>query len=201
MTVQFKDIRLKRLPLSEERKKIVMIAGPPSHPSGQHEFNAGVKLLARRLQKLDSVIVAPYHNGWPGDPTALDNADAIIVYADGQKRHPLLAHLKTVDRLMRQGVGLMCMHYAVHVAPGTEGDFFNRWIGGFYETGFSSNPHWTADLVAAEDHPITRGIEPASIYDEWYFNIRFRDKQKGVTTILQAKPDEKARAINGWPKL
>ncbi len=40
MTVQFRDIRLKRLPLGG-RKKIVLVAGPDSHSYGLHEHDAG----------------------------------------------------------------------------------------------------------------------------------------------------------------
>ncbi len=200
MTVQFKDIRLKRLKITDGRKKVVMIAGPPSHASGQHEFNAGVKLLAKRLRAAGSLAVATSHNGWPKDPTAFDNADGIVFYADGQGRHPVMRHFEQVDALTKKGVGVMCMHYAVHVAPGKEGEYFKRWIGGFYETDYSSNPHWNADLKIGKDHPITRGVAPKVIYDEWYFSIRFRDGMKGVATILEAKPDDKSREMNNWPR-
>ncbi len=32
-----------------EKKKLVIIAGKPSHPPGMHEFNAGVQLIAKCL--------------------------------------------------------------------------------------------------------------------------------------------------------
>lgn len=201
MTIQFRNIRLRRLDLAGDRRKLVLLAGRPSHPSGQHEFNAGIGLLARRLREIQSVAVAEYHdNGWPKDPTAFDNANAIVVYADGQGSHPLVEHMDEVDSLMRRGVGLMCMHYAVHVAPGREGNDFKRWIGGFYESGYSSNPHWDAALKVAPDHPVTRGVAPAVIHDEWYFCIRFRDGMKGVKTLLEARPSDATRSMNGWPR-
>jgi len=200
MKVQFKDIELKRLPLTGDRKKVVMVAGPPSHPSGQHEFNAGVKLLAKRLDKVNDITVAAYHdNGWPKDPTAFDNADAIVLYMDGWKKHPINDHLAEVDALMRRGVGLMCMHYAVHVKKGRHGEYFKQWIGGYYEDGWSSNPHWKADLKPNQSHPITSGVDGAIINDEWYFNMRFRDDRGSVTTILEARPSDKTRSKNGYP--
>ena len=199
MTVQFKEIQLKRLPLCGDRKKLVLLAGAPSHASGAHEFNAGVKLLSKRLQEIDSVVVANYHNGgWPEDPTAMQNADAIIVYADGLGSHPLRGHYKEVDDLMLKGVGLMCMHYAVHVEPGSEGEFFKRWIGGYYESGYSTNPHWNARLEPNRDHPITQAQQAAAIDDEWYFSIRFPENTQ-VVRLLDAVPDEQARSKNGYP--
>ena len=152
----------------------MFLAGAPSHGSGEHEFNAGVNLLTKRLQEIGSVVVADYHDdGWPEDPTAMQNADALVVYADGLGSHPLAGHLQEVDNLIKKGVGLMCLHYAVHVEPGVAGEFFKRWIGGHYESRFSSNPHWIAELQPNPDHPITRDAKSGAINDEWYFSIRF----------------------------
>ncbi|MEK6248886.1 MAG: DUF1080 domain-containing protein [Planctomycetales bacterium] len=202
LTVQFKDIQFKRLPLTEGRKKIAVLAGGLSHPSGQHEFNAGVKLLSSRLKENDGVVVANYHdNGWPADPTAMDNVDAIVVYADGLTSHPLRDHLEETNELMRQGVGLMCMHYAVHVEPGVAGDHFKRWIGGHYESDFSTNPMWNAELKANPQHPVSRGAaKDETINDEWYFSIRFADESKNVTSLLSAVPSKETRSMNGWPR-
>ena len=44
MLVQFKNVQLKRLK-PEGKKRIVLVAGTPSHAAGDHEFNAGSLLL------------------------------------------------------------------------------------------------------------------------------------------------------------
>ena len=49
MQVQFKNLRLKRLKLQTE-KKIVLVAGHPSHAPGDHEFNAGGAVAAPVLE-------------------------------------------------------------------------------------------------------------------------------------------------------
>ncbi|QNN22238.1 DUF1080 domain-containing protein [Planctomycetales bacterium ZRK34] len=202
MKIEFKDIMLKRLPMADGRKKVVMIAGHPSHPCGAHEFNAGIAMLGKRLAKVPGLVVAEYHDkGWPQDPTAFDNADAIVLYMDGGGKHPVSQHLEQVDKLMKQGVGLMCMHYAVHVDAGKPGDYFKKWIGGYYESDWSINPMWDADLRANKNHPITRGVDPAKIHDEWYYCMRFRDNMQGVTSILEATPDDEARSgSTSWPR-
>ena len=94
--------------------------------------------------------------------------------------------------------GLMCMHYAVHVEPGSEGEFFKRWIGGYYESGYSTNPHWNARLEPNRDHPITQAQQAAAIDDEWYFSIRFPENTQ-VVRLLDAVPDDQARSKNGYP--
>lgn len=194
MVIQFKDIRLKRLPLSDGRKRVVMIAGKPSHPAGAHEHNAGVWMHSTLLNAAaaDKVFVSPYYNGWPTDPTAFDTADAVVMYSDGGEKHMVMEHLKQVDALRRKGVGVGALHYATEPIKGESQDRFIDWMGGAFEAFYSVNPHWTADYKTFPDHPVSRGVKPFQTLDEWYFNIRFREGMKGVTGILAAVPGEEA---------
>jgi type 1 glutamine amidotransferase len=50
-----------------------------------------------------------------------------------------------------------------------------------------------ADIKSLPDHPITRGVKPFAVKDEWYYNMRFRPDMKDVTPILVAKPDDETR--------
>src|SRR5439155_261839 len=50
-----------------------------------------------------------------------------------------------------------------------------------------------ADFTSLPNHPITRGVKPFKIRDEWYYNIRFRPEMKGVTSILVGRPDDETR--------
>jgi len=193
MKVQVRNIRLKRLPM-EDKKKIVLIAGPKSHGYGGHEHNAGCLLLAKWLNEgMPNVHAVVYRDGWPDDPTALDNADAFCVFADGGARHPVMPHLKEVDKLADQGVGIAMLHYGVEVPKGEPGDYFVDWIGGYFETDWSVNPHWTAKFESFPDHPITRGVKPFEVEDEWYYHMRFRENMEGVTPVLTAVPPDSTR--------
>jgi hypothetical protein len=79
------------------------------------------------------------------------------------------------------------MHYAVEVVPGQAGAQFTRWMGGFYEGGYSVNPHWDADMQPNKEHPVSRGVQPVKVHDEWYFHIRFPDPMT-ATPLMQATP-------------
>jgi len=175
------------------KKKIVFVAGKPSHAYGAHEHNAGCRLLAARLQEAMPSIACDVHfNGWPADANAFDGADCIVMYCDGGARHMVNEHLDQVDALAKKGVGIVCIHYGVEVPKGPSGEKFLDWIGGYFEPNWSVNPHWTAKFDKYPDHPITRGVGPIEINDEWYYHMRFRDGLKGVTPILTALPPKES---------
>jgi hypothetical protein len=176
-------------------KRLVMIAGTPSHGPGDHEFNAGVQLLAKCLAAVKAVEVTVFLNGYPKDDSALDKADGILCYADGGGGHPLIREqrLKRVGALMAKGVGLMCAHFAVEVPKDIGAVEFREWIGGCYEHEWSCNPMWSPEFKEFPAHPVANGVKPFSIRDEWYFNMRFRDDAKGITPILSAVPSDAVR--------
>ncbi len=176
-------------------KKLVLMAGTPSHGPGDHEFNAGVMLLANCLKDVRGLDCVVLRNGYPADDSVLDTADGILCFADGGGGHPLVRgqRLTRIDALMRKGVGLMCAHYGVEVPRDLGGPEFQRWIGGYYETNFSVNPMWRPEFAEFPRHPIANGVRPFAVRDEWYFNMRFRDNMQGVTPILTAKPSDEVR--------
>ena len=182
-------------------KKIVFVAGNPSHRSGEHEHRAGCLLLQDCLKNVPGVTSVVYSNGWPTDPKAFDGAATIVVYSDGGGGHPLLQgnNLKTVGALMDKGVGLVCLHYAVEPTIEKGEKEFLDWIGGAFEINWSVNPHWDADFKALPKHPITRGVKPFLVRDEWYFNMRFRADMKDVSPILSAIPDGSTTNRNNGP--
>ncbi|MEM1441543.1 MAG: ThuA domain-containing protein [Verrucomicrobiota bacterium] len=182
-------------------KKIVIIAGPPSHPSGMHEFFAGSTLLAKALNEesglpLEVVVV---QNGWPEDETVLEGVDGVIIYSDGRTKHPVNGNEAKMDAMIDEGVGLMCMHYGVDVPAGEQGNYFQKWIGGYYENGFSVNPHWTAEVVLDENHPISSGVTATPMHDEWYYNMRFADGEVGHILTATPKPELIDRYLS-WTK-
>ena len=193
MKIEFKDIRLKRTKLAD-RKKIVLIAGRPSHGHGAHEHNAGMLLLGKALnENMPEVYAATYLNGWPKDPTACDNADAIAVFCDGGGGHVVMKHLEEVDALAKRGVGIAMLHYAVEVPKGKPGEYMLNWTGGYFETFWSVNPHFKGEFKELPKHPITRGVKPFFMDDEWYYHMRFVEGMKNVTPILTAVPPDSTR--------
>lgn len=173
-----------------ENKRIVMIAGKPSHGPGEHEARAGLLLFQKCLADYPGVTVEVYSNGWPTSSAVLQDAAAIVIYSDGGEGHPALQadHLQQLGALMKQGAGLACIHYAVEPTIGKGETEFLDWLGGCFEINRSVNPVWEADFKTLPEHPITRGVQPFKTKDEWYFNLRFREAMQGITPILSAVP-------------
>jgi putative membrane-bound dehydrogenase-like protein len=172
------------------KTKVVLIAGRDSHGSSAHNWGDGVDLLSNALAKESGLDIETsiYKGGWPRDPSIFKGAATVVVLADGGGRHPVMKHLDEFDALAEKGVGLVCVHYAVEVPKGTSGDMMKKWIGGYFETFWSVNPHWTADFKTIGKHPVANGVKPFTMKDEWYYHMRFRDGMKGVTPILSALP-------------
>jgi len=155
-------------------KRLVIIAGAPSHPPGAHEHRAGSLLLQQCLREVAGLHVEVQPNGWVEDDGVLDDADAIAIYADGGAGHPILAgdRLGVLGRAVGRGAGLALIHWAVEVPVDRGAPAVDRWIGGHYEDGVSCNPIWSAGVDRLPDHPIARGVGSFATRDEWYFNIR-----------------------------
>lgn len=173
----------------QETKKIVFLSGRKSHGYASHEHYAGCVLLAKALEAaMPGYETTVYKHRWPDNEEAFEDVDCVISYCDGGGKHPFNKRLDLIDSLAKKGIGIICIHYGVETVKGEEGDKFLDWIGGYFETHWSVNPSWSANFTELPEHPITRGIEPFEIYDEWYYHMRFREDMEGVTPILSAIP-------------
>jgi hypothetical protein len=168
-------------------KKIVLVGDKRSHGApGNHEFVAGPILFARTLNSVypNCYAVVTTYDKFPKD---LSHADAVVILInDGGP-----AVNQQMKDAMNRGAGFMAIHYGVEVKKGEQGDTFLKWMGGYFETNWSVNPHWTATFDKIPEHETTRGVKPFTMKDEWYYHMRFVDDMKGVTPILQALPELK----------
>ena len=186
-------VPLEKQPTDPKAIKIVLVAGRQSHGPGDHEFFAGCAILMKLLKQTPGVFPVMARDGWPKDPKTFEGARAVVFYMDGGNGHPVIQkdHMDTVAKLIKDKVGFVNLHYAVEY-PNKVEDRILTWLGGYYETGVSVNPHWDADFKELPKHPITRGVRPFKIRDEWYYNIHFAPDKK-LTPILKATPPDETR--------
>lgn len=183
---------------AEDLKKIVLVAGTPAAGPGEHEFNAGVLLLKKCLDQVPGVQTVVFTNGWPAAPDAFDGAAAIVLYLTGGTNHAAIQddHLAQLSAAMKRGAGFACFHIATQVPTNSGGPEFLDWLGGYCASHWSVKAFWVADFTNLPAHPITRGVKPFALRDEWYYHLRFAD-QGTVTPILSAVPPASTSARDG----
>ncbi len=210
-------------------KRIVLIAGPKSHAAGAHEYLKSAKLLKVLLDRanLPGIETEVHFNGWPDDPRALDRADTIAWFSDGENpayefEAPYLQadRLAILQRQMDRGCGWVAHHYSVF-APTTHGPRMLAWAGAYFDfqTGKgegglygSTNEGERAryrSLIRVEEtdlalvsagHPTAAGVRPFRIHDEFYYQLVFGDQAQRIQPILRApafSSDASAQTV-GW---
>jgi type 1 glutamine amidotransferase len=181
-------------PADFQGKRILIVAGRQSHGPGDHEFFAGSAILMNLLKQTPGVWPIMARDGWPKNERLFDTADCIVLYMDGGNNHPAIRpeRMAVIQKQLDRGAGWVNIHYAVEY-PAKVGSAVQGWMGGYYEQGYSINPHWDAQIRSLPQHPITRGVKPFTLRDEWYYTMRFVEDLKGVTPILQALPPDETR--------
>src|SRR3989441_2164209 len=203
---------------ADHPKKIVLIAGTiTGHPKEAHEYEKNVILLKHLLDTSPDLegkarVEAHFH-GWPKDPSTLDDADTIFLTSDGtdrdEKNHPFYVgdHLQLIELQMKRGCGLVFFHWSTF-NPVRFHDRITEWLGGYfdYETGTAPN-HWYSAIqtwkaeskLGTPEHPILRGVKPFTTQEEYYYRLRFRDKDARLTPIVITRPPKETNDFTvGW---
>ena len=118
--------------------------------NGEESSGPGLGALVRPVLTLvrnTDAIEARYSINWPKDEEAFfDGADSVVIFCSGGGGHLVNGHVEEFDKLMRGGAGLACLHYAVEVPIGPSAKGMLNWMGGYFETNWSVNPHWKANF-------------------------------------------------------
>ena len=212
-TAAIRAIKIRETP--KRIPRIAMIAGKKSHGPGEHDYRKALLLLAGQIEKENEFTDVQVHfDGWPTDEERLRGADTVVLYSDGSDRreldHPLLLSGRTnvIRNVLKQGAGLVCLHYTLFVPQAKAGRQFLDWIGGYfdYESGDAANK-WYSKIETRElkvypatpDHPICQGVEPFSINEEFYFKMRFAEQKEKLTPIATFDPGKQDwEKVVGW---
>ena len=180
-----------------QKSKILFLAGQPSHGWNQHEYVAGSQVLADCLNQSGLPVSAEMSEGWPSFSEKLSNLAAIVIYTDGEALHVAKGQTDTLRKLHQSGTGIVVLHYALEGADAEMNRFYIESIGGFFEVGWSVNPHWTLENAHLSDHPTSSGVQTFLTEDEWYFHMRFRENMNGVTPVLSTHPTDAVLGRDG----
>jgi type 1 glutamine amidotransferase len=199
------------------KRKIVLIAGPKSHGpvgNGMHDYGWSVCLLRVMLERSnikDQITVGHYLDGWPKDATSLDSADTIMIVSDGRDgdKFAEALHLagderiRYVDGLMKKGCGLVTFHFSTF-APEKYADKALEWSGGYFKWETDGRREWYSAIKTQESevqvgttgHPVGRGLNPFKMREEFYYNIKFNEREDPLKPIWLV-PDLKGREPDG----
>lgn len=169
-------------------KTIVLIGGPDSHGPAEHDHPNGVRALRTILESSPdmqalNVRVEAYPDGWPADDAAFANAATVVWDFDGLQNHPLVdaARRARFQRLMDQRVGLVTLHQASTLLPDDKAIPLPDWLGGARYGMFDSSTETVGFQPA--DHPISRGVGPFTLFDEFYPTFRFPSDRRVVPIL------------------
>ncbi len=195
-------------------KKIVMMGMDTDHKPGDHEYMAGLALLAECLKQTPGVEVTVFKvnpnpktgkgwaPGWPAEAKAMEDADCIVCFCrtagtyflqDGERK-------AKIEEVLKKGAGFVALHWAVETTKEL-GNPFMEMLGGYYEPGYSDNPdNRTMVQPADPQHPISRGWKPFEALDEFYYKIRLLPEAKAVikATVKDRKKNVFPDETIGW---
>lgn len=200
------------------KKNIVIIAGKKSHgPEGNgiHDYPWSAKLLKVMLDNsniAEQVNVSYFRDGWPEKLDVLEKADTIMVISDGRDGDLFeeAPHIQTEERIafmrrrMKEGCGLITFHFSTF-APDRLSREVLDWTGGYFDWAddqgrrkwYSAIKVQNTDLeIASPEHPALRGVKPFRMNEEFYYDIRFAENDKGLTPLLNV-PTLEGRADKG----
>lgn len=202
-------------PAAEAPARVLIVAGPSSHPPGTHEVAAGARLLKHCLDATE-LVKAEIVTEWPatGDKLFADVASVVFI---GDLFPPEVMPnrdtvMKHLGAMTARGCGVVCVHYATgleakHVAA--DGDHpLLHWTGGYFAT--RCNHHKSVAKVFKEatvepgkgEHPVNRGWKAFTLHDEPYINNYFGKDgpAKGVTALATAllPPEKPNRETVAW---
>ncbi|NNJ25300.1 DUF6797 domain-containing protein [Alienimonas chondri] len=183
-------------------RTVLLIAGEDdSHAAGTHEYAATVAALAEYLKdsNVGERLRVETAVGWPKDAAALDRADCVFLYSGGgdrdEKNHPLLVgdRWSQLEAAAARGCGVVLLHWSTFLpdrlhdsAMAVVGGRFD-YEGGEHPKGWESRINFAQPTVTpTADHPVTDGVEPHHLHDEFYHHLSFPKAKAGWTPLLTA---------------
>lgn len=193
-------------------KRIFLLAGPKSHGpvgNGQHDYGWSVRLLKVMLDHSnvrDRVHVDYHLDGWPTDNKevrGLEEADTIVVISDGRDGDKFsdALHLESdervafVEKQIKRGCGLVTFHFSTFT-PEKYAPQVLDWTGGYFQWEKNGKRDWTSAITTIEaevrpaspDHPVSRGVTPFTMKEEFYYNLRFNNLRFDAPVDVPAAP-------------
>jgi type 1 glutamine amidotransferase len=216
-------VALSALPArAQATKKVVFVAGPKDHGRpGRHEYGKDLAALKQCLETASNLkgVTAQLYTGQLPPVAELKDAAVVVVESSGDRiakeTHAIFPadattdhktydaatseRLSQFDGLMKQGVGLVVLHYATWVDNDAGRKYFLDWAGGYHEANYSKvlvNP-WSVSL-AAPSHPVLRGVQPWSYEEEFYIQQRLPEDPRRTALLTASSEAASGGHVVSW---
>jgi type 1 glutamine amidotransferase len=180
--------------LAQDQKTILFVAGPKDHGRpARHEYERDLTVLKYCVDNAGLTNVrTQLVSGKAPSLQRLKNASVLVMESSGdrtpEETHALLPQdaltdhksydpyttdrLKQIDQLMKQGMGIVSIHYSTWINNELGGKYWLDWLGGVANWGQDDSKvvvtKWSAAPIKS-DHPILRGLTPWSYEEEEFF--------------------------------
>jgi type 1 glutamine amidotransferase len=182
------------------RKVLLLYQGPDGHPPTTHEYEKGMKLLHKLLEKvpeLETTLVKA-DEPWQDGPERLAKADgAVLFLAEGAawlSRDK--ARRAAFQDLARRRGGLVALHWAIGTKDAGNIKPFVDLFGGCH-----GGPDRKYKVVSTEAllvdrmHPLCRGLGHFKVRDEFYYRLKLHDSRAELLPMLQVEIDGKLETV------
>jgi len=164
--------------LAAPKQLLILTGKPDGHPAGAHEYAAGAKIMADCLQPCDDLVVTivKVDDAWSEGPDLLQKADGVVIYL-GEGAKWVSADARRLDafgKLAARKAGISAIHWAIGSKPAEPIEAFQKLLGGCHGGPDRRYKELVTTLEAtAEKHPITAGLNPLKLKDEFYYQLKF----------------------------
>lgn len=193
----------------DQAARIIILAGDKSHPATLHEYIKNARLIKVMLEEavdLTGIKADIFYHGWPEDPAVLDEADLILTISDGRDGPggadvPFMTdeRMRIIQKQVDRGCGVMTFHFSTF-APDKFGAQVLDWVGGYFDwQNEQGEREWYSDIAFKDEfvdlpspaHPVTRGVKPFQIEEEYYYDLRFLPDDQRFSPIVKVPGLEK----------
>jgi type 1 glutamine amidotransferase len=184
------------LTLAATKKKVLLVGQGPDgqHPKGTHEYQAGVRILAKCLARVPNleVTIVQADGTWKEGPDLLSRADAVVLFvAEGAKWiHDDPARRKAFEKLAARRAGIVGLHWAIGTRDARPSDGFLALLGACHGGPDRKYKVLEAEAeIADAKHPVTTGISSFRVRDEFYYRLKVVKAEKRVQPLVRVSID------------
>jgi len=175
---------------------------PDGHKKSTHEYVPGQKILKHLLDGTPGLKVelVAADEPWTDGPDILAKADGVVLFvsqgAAWMQADP--RRYEAFVRLAARGGGISALHWGTGVKDAKKIDGYVRLLGACHGGPDRKFAEIETKLDFVAGHPAAAGLEPLTLFDEFYFRLKRAPEAYGkLTTLAKIRVDDQDEMV-GW---